>query len=705
MLGKTGLGSQELPSSDPCGNSSEPSPTEGFDVLVSEQFHGLHALLVNRHQHEVSALQTEIDRLQAELEAARRGVDGGAAAPPQEEGYDSVQLLSEAVPSASRSSAFKSEATRNSKWRHTLPAANLSQSMPTANAMTKQWSELNLRPAFKGDADDPDCVPMTLLWSKALTSDCRVHAGDVMHESIPWRRRLVTRPNGRSQLCHDVTNVLVMTWDLSTIPMEGAGFLADVTDGYKVFRMLVTVWWSMEMLLNFCRGYLQNGVVEMRLAPIARAYARSWFLGDLLLVALDWCTFFLEDFMAYFGMARGVKMLRISRLVRLLRLVRLFRIFGKLPNVPPELARFIDPDILHTALRIGFWVVAILFLNHMVACAWYGLGSGLSGTGMPTWVQVCRRQYLLNTDAEPDLSWFYATSLHWTLTQFTPASMEVVPENTYERFFAVCTILCAIIFFSSLLSSIAAAVALFRRKREEQHLQRASLIRFLQENHVSLDLAGRIQAFLSMQQTKRNVVHRVHESDVPQLKQLPEILKEQLASEVFLPVITRHPLFKGVRAITPSCVTAVCIDALSQQSVLASHPVFCLGEECRAVYFVVAGEMAYFHGVSTKPVPASQHPYANAMVTAHSWSCEYVLLVAWEHQGLMTTLRMPCELALLDAAVFHGVLLRWPEVKNFCRRYALIFMADMEQSDAELSDLRMEEVDAHGIAERALACE
>jgi len=571
--------------------------------------------------------------------------------------------------------------------------------MPVGRALRKQWSDLNMRPVLRASSD-PEGVPTPALWSKECMNSGRIHAGDVMNESVPWRRRLVSRPMSRSQLFHDITNVLVMAWDLCTIPMEGAGFLMEVTDGYSAIRLAVTVWWSVEMLLNFGRGFLRDGVVEMRLKEIAKVYVRSWFPLDFLLMTLDWCTYFAEDFMAYFGMARGVKMLRISRLVRLLRLIRRFRVFGKFPNIPPELARCIDPDMLHTCMRVGSWILAILFLNHLIACAWYGLGSSVSG--IPTWVQVCRRQYLLNSDAEPNLWWFYATSLHWTLTQFTPASMEVVPENTYERFFAVCTILCAIIFFSSFLSSIAAAVALFRRRREEQQINSANLVRFLQENHVSLDLAGRIQAFLSMQQTQRNVVHRVHDSDVPQLKQLSETLKEQLASEVFMPVITEHPLFQGIKMIMESCVTAVCIEAMSQRSVLASQNVFSSGDECQAMYFVVAGEMAYFHAASTKPITASQHLYDSTLVTARSWVCEYVLLVVWEHQGLMTTLGMPCELALLGAAPFHVILLQWPEVKHFCRRYALIFMTDMQKSDADLSDLPMEEVDAKDIAERAM---
>ena len=43
-------------------------------------------------------------------------------------------------------------------------------------------------------------------------------------------------------------------------------------------------------------------------------------------------------------------------------------------------------------------------------------------------------------------------------SRFTPASMEVVPANEYERFFTVCMILCGMLIFSSFVSAITSAM-------------------------------------------------------------------------------------------------------------------------------------------------------------------------------------------------------------------------------------------------------
>jgi len=278
--------------------------------------------------------------------------------------------------------------------------------------------------------------------------------------------------------------------------------------------------------------------------------------------------------------------------------------------------------------------------------------------------------------------------------------MEVVPENTYERIFVILTILSAIIVFSSFLSSLAAAVAVFRRKREEQQINNDNLDKFFQENHVSVDLANRIQGFLRMQRTRRGAVHRIHQSAVPQLQQLSEPIKEQLAFEIFMPVISVYPMLRTITSLSESCVVAICLGAASQLSTLAFQEVFHMGSACKAMYFVVAGEIAYFRGCSTKPMVDSQR--LKATVLAGSWICEYVLFVAWEHRGLMATTGMPCELVLLDATAFQTAVQQWPRLMCFCRDYALMLLADRELNEENLTDLAIEKNDAQMLVQQSM---
>jgi len=412
------------------------------------------------------------------------------------------------------------------------------------------------------------------------------------------------------------------------------------------------------------------------------AYLRSWFILDLTLVSLDWSMLFLMKIMSFLGIARSVKLMRITRMLRLLKLIRIMRVSTQRPILPQELLPYVNRNVWDAALTLVVWILAVLILAHLVACGWYGLGFYLRDD-FPTWVEVCRRMYLENTDQEPSLSYFYVTSLHWTLTIFTPASMEVFPENSYERVFTIATIFSALIFFSSLLSNISTTVAAFRRKYDQQVKQDADLVQFLQDNQISLRLGSRVQAFIQGLRWETGGVHRIHASAVPQLKQLSPSLKEELACEVYGSVIRIHSMVTNMQDLEPDCISHICQTAMSQQSVMPMHDVFVLGSECKAMYFVVGGEMAYFVGAANKPLLPSDYP----IVTTGSWACEYALLIAWEHRGLMTTMQIPCELHLLNIESFQNVLQDFPRVRNFCHSYALIMVADSKVSVSEMSDL------------------
>merc|ERR1719517_170672 len=120
-------------------------------------------------------------------------------------------------------------------------------------------------------------------------------------------------------------------------------------------------------------------------------------------------------------------------------------------------------------------------MNHFLACGWYAVGNfGLD----PSWVQVLEGK---------DLQFRYITSLHWSLTQFTPASMEVFPRNSTERSFAVIVILAAMLTFSSFVSSITSGMTRLRMLKSEKAKQQYLLRSFLKENKIPPDLSMRIQ--------------------------------------------------------------------------------------------------------------------------------------------------------------------------------------------------------------------
>merc|ERR1719281_1507425 len=146
----------------------------------------------------------------------------------------------------------------------------------------------------------------------------------------------------------------------------------------------------------------------------------------------------------------------------------------------------INSEYINVLTNILKLTVIIIGLNHISACCWYGLGTSKGKNG---WVYI-------HGFTNADTSFSYLTALHWSLTQFTPAAMEVHPTNVQERLFAVVTLLFALIVFSSYVSSITQAMNQLRSLNKENSKKLSMLRKFLVHHRVSRDLAFRVRRYL-----------------------------------------------------------------------------------------------------------------------------------------------------------------------------------------------------------------
>merc|ERR1719424_178516 len=129
-------------------------------------------------------------------------------------------------------------------------------------------------------------------------------------------------------------------------------------------------------------------------------------------------------------------------MVRLLRVGRLTKVIGKLHEM-------IDSEYLSIAMEIVSMIVVMMGINHFISCIWYVIAHNADGA---SWINV-------HGFAEDELRasgrWYlYLTSFHWGITQFTPASMHVQPQNTMERGYAVVVVVFALVVFSYVVGSI-----------------------------------------------------------------------------------------------------------------------------------------------------------------------------------------------------------------------------------------------------------
>jgi len=416
----------------------------------------------------------------------------------------------------------------------------------------------------------------------------------------------------------------------------------------RALGLATTIFWTSDIVLTFFSGFHVGGIVEMRMRKIAMNYIRHWFFLDGFIVFTDWILVLLQS-----GFADVVGIVRISKTLRLSRIFRLFRLLRviKLPSLSEDISGSVQSETLLTVLGVVRSMAIIAVINHFIACGWYAIGNYMS----PSWVDTLDKE-------DRDTGYRYVTALHWSLTQFTPASMEVVPRNSAERLFAIVVLFSALITFSTFISSITTAMTTLRRLNFERSKQRDSIRRYVSENRVSLELSNRITAFLRTHNflAKR----RVHESDIQVFKVLPEPLRVQLHWEVYTPRITPHPFFHHFDSVDAHGFLEICHLAMSEEHVGTCQELFTLGSTGTKMHFVQSGVLEYYHG------KIDMHPFE---VTEGQWVCEATLWIRWEHRGRLSAVT-PSEFVSMDAGRFRAVVTRRPHMRGACREYAVNFM-------------------------------
>ena len=246
-----------------------------------------------------------------------------------------------------------------------------------------------------------------------------------------------------------VIRFLLVLYDVIMVPLA----VSDVprTDVHSI-ALVVSVIWMLDILVSFLTGFCTEGLVEMRLVVLARRYWRTWFSLDLAVLLARWT----GSWSPFFSASQALlHVFRARGVVRLIRVVRVYPATFDLESAHPIKTRA-DP-VLHVLM-----MVLTVVINHCVACGWILIGF------------VLERSYEQNCVDEArdkgDL-YLYLTSLHWSLTQFTPAAMDVHATKTGERIYSICVITFAFMTFSSFVSSIPALLQNLQRMRLERDVQ------------------------------------------------------------------------------------------------------------------------------------------------------------------------------------------------------------------------------------------
>eukprot|EP00448_Togula_jolla_P016017 CAMPEP_0170573044 /NCGR_PEP_ID=MMETSP0224-20130122/2551_1 /TAXON_ID=285029 /ORGANISM="Togula jolla, Strain CCCM 725" /LENGTH=392 /DNA_ID=CAMNT_0010895597 /DNA_START=23 /DNA_END=1201 /DNA_ORIENTATION=- len=341
-------------------------------------------------------------------------------------------------------------------------------------------------------------------------------------------------------------------------------------------------------------------------------------------------------------MIKSVRLLRVMRSLRLLRVIKVFQ-------VPAEMLQAVKSDFLRTFLDIACLFLLLVVISHFIACGWY-LIAMLSPEESWARLQLAERY-------QQSIAYRYSASVHWAVTQFTLTSIEIHAISVPERWYSICVLFLALVFFSFGVSRVTTSMSVLWQTRKEK-MQDA--------------IANRIQHFLREHYSKAPTLHEV---DVPVLKILPDTLMMKLHTEVFLPTASIHPLIAELQRDSVG-IREVCHHAMAELPTESKVSIFHTGSACTKMYFIAAGDVGYRNKRGERQLDEDR-----------KWLCEAPLWMPWWNRGTAIAYTS-CDVIVLDCTKFGEIVSCRPDCWSLpVKRYAAFFVDHVQGDWAHATDL------------------
>lgn len=529
--------------------------------------------------------------------------------------------------------------------------------------------------------------------SKIRTSRSRRQHEALMCGKETEQSRCVVRPTSTMRLSWDVSACLLLCLDLVLVPL-GAFDLGR--NPFLVFtEVLSVIFWALDIGASFATGIYVGRDLELRAAKIARAYIRSWFGFDIIVVGSELVMFIFEAAAATTNLARTVRTARFLRVVRYLRVMRLLRLL-RFKHVIDDLKDRTNHEFLLMAISVSKLVALIGVLIHALACLWYFIGDvppEQEGAAMG-WVWVPNDEGVRLVDN--NLGERYLYSFQFSLARLHPSNMSdnMELQTLRERFFSIFATVCAMVIVSIFVSHLTNRMAEVKKMRA-QLTQKTTLIRnYSQKHHISAPLVATLKKYIVT-----IYAAKIREGDEKKLMEvLPHYLLADLRHETFSPSIDKHGLFATMMTKHKRTAMDVCYRSLEEVNVFHGETIFTTGDVCTRMLFVASRPLYYELGyadtvVETEPRPtddlAANHDDDFAVLPGE-WISEAALWTEWENCGELRAVET-CAVVAVDADAFgetlrdHTTALVVDVVP-----YARQFIKDLNSTGQELTDLATE---------------
>jgi len=343
----------------------------------------------------------------------------------------------------------------------------------------------------------------------------------------------------------------------------------------------------------------------------------------------------------------------------------------KLTVIADTLKDYVNSERLSLVVTVVQMIVVLLFVNHFVACLWFAVSDAQDGT---TWID----HYGFRMDWQHQ----YVVAFHWSITQFTPSSMHVQPQNIPERITAICIVVFALVGFSYILGSISGTLAQLRQMTADKAKQFWSVRKYLQTRHVPRDLAVRVRRHLEFafeRQTKTSAM-----TEVKLFSLLSGGLRSELHCHHYFVCMSSHPFYWYLGSIFKVTAQRLASTAVEERYHADEDLIFQATELATHMQFLVDGLIRYRQA---SPDAGGEHFILEVDSHLDAWISEPVLWVeSWRNLGDLAAV-LNCNMLLLSPNGFCETMHQNPEAYVLALTYAQNFIKWQANADTTASDI------------------
>lgn len=556
--------------------------------------------------------------------------------------------------------------------KHTVdpPVGPVSERCAPRIGVDKDKSDVSMDVQFTGDIDNKGRGESKFEQSKRNHSTWSQAPGARSPSEYLQRRAqnapklYALHPDGYFRRVIDVAGFMVVTIEVITLPIAFAWELVMAAEwGVRIF-------WTIDTLLNVVTGhYTKDYHVEIRLRQSAWFYLSGWFLFDLVVVCCEWI----------FGALAPQRNHVLQTIPRTLRLLRAMRQGKRYDVIWQKMKLFVVSKELNLVLDTLRLLTVIVLVNHVVACLWFWLGQqtlDASDTGK-SWLS----DEHLQTDK---FSYQYATSLHWAMTQVTPGSMEVFPNNSAERVYNIICLVGGLILSTSLIAALSSMMTQYRLSLQNYSRNEAMLQAYLSQEHVNQSLRYEIvqQAQTHM---KVNKV-RLKEQDIEFLKMASTEAQDKLRHFVVMKTLSSHIFLNTLNAMDMASMRSFCKNAIESQHMEKGEHIFVEGIPAEGMYFVAHGHVQYTPG-ELAPEFLWADDDSRFSLQDGAWCAEVGLWAIWNYLGNLVA-QEAVEMMSLSVDSLKKEAVRFPNTTlKIFQQYRTTFHSFLNEPGCIRSDL------------------